>query len=265
MPHVIITGGSSGIGLTVARLYRARGARVTLIARGAGLLDEALALLGTGETAAEAADVADRAALEAAIVRATERFGPCTILVSSAGIVEPGAFADQPADLFDRQIAVNLTGTANAVRAVLPSMRQAGGGRIMLVSSGAGLIGIHGYAGYCASKYALRGYAGALRSELKASGIAVSICYPPDTQTPQFVRELASRPPEAQVIMGTVKPVEAESVARGIVGAIDTGRFETFFTPTLWALARLGPLAAPLINAVFDRQIAVLGKRNRRS
>ncbi len=100
-------------------------------------------------------------ALEAAVARAIDRFGPCSVLVSSAGIVEPGAFEDQPAETFDRQIAVNLTGTANAVRAVLPAMRQAGGGRIMLVSSGAALIGIHGYAAYCASKYALRGYAGA--------------------------------------------------------------------------------------------------------
>lgn len=259
-PHVIVTGGSSGIGLAVARLYRARGARVTLIARSIDLLEEARQSLGSEGTAAEAADVADRAALEAAVSRAVARFGPCTILVSSAGIVEPGAFDGQPADLFDCQIAVNLTGTANAVRAVLPVLRQAGGGSIMLVSSGAALIGIHGYAGYCASKHALRGYAGALRSEAKADGIRVSICYPPDTQTPQLARELDSRPPEAQVIMGKVKPVSAEVVARGIVAAIDAGRFETFFTPTLWALARFGPLVSPLIHAVFDRQIAALRK-----
>ncbi len=65
--------------------------------------------------------------------------------------------------------------------------------------------------------------------------------------------------------MGTVKPVAADVVARAMVRAIDAGRFETFFTPTLWALARFGPLVSPLISAVFDRQIAALGRRKDRS
>jgi short-subunit dehydrogenase len=258
MTHVIITGGSSGIGFAVARLYAGRKARISLIARGPAALHAAtVALLASGAEAlhVEAADVADREALERAISSCQAALGPCDILICSAGIVEPARFEDQPAEVFDRQLAVNLSGSVNAARAVYDGMAARGAGHIVLVSSGAGLIGIPGYAAYCASKYALRGFAEALRFEALPKGVHVSICFPPDTQTPQLDRERAARPPEAEVIMGQVKPWSADAVAAKLVKAIDARRFEVYFGLTLLALGRFGSLVRPVLSGHFDRSI----------
>ncbi len=258
MTHVVITGGSSGIGLAVARIYVRRGYRVSLIARGAAALEAARIALDEardGRVYIATADVSDAEAVSAAIRACEAEAGPCDILICSAGIVTPSPFdAQTPAD-FDQQIAINLSGSVHAVRAVYARMCARGHGRIMLVSSGAGLIGIPGYAAYCASKFALRGFAEALRSEAKPKGVTISICFPPDTETLQLERERAARPAEAEVIMGQVKPWSAEHVATRLVRALDRGRFDVYFGLTLLALGRLAPLVRPLIDRHFDRQI----------
>lgn len=254
MRHVLVTGGSSGIGLAVAGLLVERGDRVSLIARDEERLAEAARMLSQGDEAraerifAVPADVGDGDATARAVAQATARFGPADALVASAGIVEPGRFLEQDAAAFDRQIEVNLTGVANSARAVLPDMRAKGRGRVLIVSSGAGLIGIPGYSAYCASKFALRGLAAALRAEMAPAGISVSICFPPDTLTPQFERELPLRPPEAQAMMGRVKPREAAIVARAIVAGMDRGRREIHFGLTLRLLGYFGPFAASYLD-----------------
>lgn len=254
--HVVITGGSSGIGLAVARIYAARGARLSLIARGLPALEAARDTVPSRfPVAIQAADVADAEALSAAIAACEAVHGPCTILVANAGIVEPALFDAQSAAAFAQQIDINLSGSVHAVRAVYPAMLARGSGRIMLVSSGAALIGIPGYAAYCASKSALRGFTEALAFEARPRGVSIGICYPPDTQTPQLSRELALRPPAAQVIMGRVRPWAVERVAARLVAAIESGKREEFFSPTLWALARLAPAIRPLLVTWFERRL----------
>ncbi|WP_457582249.1 SDR family oxidoreductase [Ensifer canadensis] len=261
MTHVIITGGSSGIGLAIASIYASRGARLSLIARSAEILKRAQDELASksataGNIRVETADVAKEEEVIAAIHRCEAEFGPCDILVTSAGIVEPGRFDELATANFQRQMETNFSGTVHAVRAVYAGMKRRGHGQIMMISSGAGLLGIHGYSAYCASKFALHGFAQALRSEARAHGINVSICFPPDTQTPQFERELAFRPPEAAAVMGTVSPWPAESVARKVITGIERGRFEVYFGMTLFLLGRFGPAVRPLLNWWFDRAIA---------
>ncbi|WP_075292571.1 SDR family oxidoreductase [Pararhizobium arenae] len=265
MTHVIVTGGSSGIGLAVARIFAARGAHISLLARTPELLvaarENLLATYPETKVHIESVDVADNTAVADVVLRCEALLGPCDTLVASAGIVQPGRFENMPAAVFDRQIDTNFTGSANAVRAVYGAMKARGDGRIMLVSSGAGLIGIYGYSAYSASKFALHGFAEALRAEARPHGVTVSVCFPPDTVTPQLAREIAERPPEAAVVMGKVAPWPAEAVAARIVNAIDRGTFEVFFGATLYGLGRFGSLAKPFLNRWFDRAIFRLVRR----
>lgn len=262
MTHVIITGGSSGIGLALARIYAARGAHVSLLARTVSALemarDELANIHGHGSLRIEPADVCDEEQAVAAIARCEDAQGPCDILVTSAGVVQPGRFEMLSPDAFAWQLQTNLFGSVHAVRAVYSGMKERRSGSIMLVSSGAGLIGIPGYTAYSASKFALHGFAEALRSEAKPHGVRISVCFPPDTETPQFSRELADRPLEAAVIMGRVAPWPAGTVACRIVRAVDRGEFEVFFGWTLWALGRFGSAVKPILNWWFDRAIRQL-------
>ncbi len=259
MVNVVITGGSSGIGRAVARLYLERGARVTLIGRRLERLETAKRLLAeeTGRPMDDIGivglDVADDAAVQDAIATLEAGTGPCDILVTSAGMVTPAPFDTQSGVEFRRHIDTNLHGTVHMISAVYAGMKARKRGRIMVVSSGAGLIGLHGYTAYCASKSALVGFVEALRLESRPHGIAVSICFPPDTDTPQLAEELKLRPPEAVAMMGTAGLWSAEAVARRIVRGLDRGHQEIFFTPSLYLLARFGGLAKPWIYRWFQR------------
>jgi len=257
MIHVVITGGSSGIGLSIAQVYLERKARVTLIGRSLERLETARTLLveKTGRAARDIAtvslDVADAAAVEAAAASIESDFGPCDILVTSAGMVSPAAFDIQSAADFRRHVDINLHGTVQMISALYGGMKTRRRGRIMIVSSGAALIGIHGYTAYCASKSALIGFAESLRLESRRHGIAVSICFPPDTDTPQLAEELKLRPAEAVAMMGTAGLWSADAIARRIVKGLDRGWAEVFFTPSLYLLARFGGLAKPWIYRWF--------------
>jgi NAD(P)-dependent dehydrogenase (short-subunit alcohol dehydrogenase family) len=249
--HIIVTGGSSGIGLAIAKLYADRGARVSLLARQSGRLeqarDELTAISDVDPFRIQIAsvDVASASQISDAVALCERAFGPCDILVASAGIVEPSAFDAMPAAVFDEQIATNLLGTANVVRAVYKGMKARRSGKIMMLSSGAALIGIYGYSAYCASKSGLAGFAEALRAEAGAFGIRVCVCFPPDTLTPQYHREMSMRPAEAALLMGSVKPWSAEAVATRIVRGLDRGKARIHFGWSLTALAYFGPLIKP--------------------
>lgn len=257
MVHVVITGGSSGIGLSIAQVYLEREAKVTLIGRSLERLEAAKAMLvdRSGRAAADIAllslDVADATAVAAAAPSIEREFGPCDILVTSAGMVLPAAFDTQSADDFRRHVDTNLHGTVQMISALYGSMKARRRGRIMIVSSGAALIGIHGYTAYCASKSALIGFAESLRLEARRHAITVSICFPPDTDTPQLAEELKLRPAEAVAMMGTAGLWSSEAIARRIVKGLDRGWPEVFFTPSLYLLARFGGLAKPWIYRWF--------------
>ena len=270
--HVIVTGGSSGIGLAIAKLYASRGDRISLLARHLGRLEQARAeiasLPGIDSSRIQIAsvDVASAAQTSSAVENCEASFGPCDILIASAGIVEPRTFDAMPVSVFDEQIATNLVGTANVVRAVYKGMKSRRNGRIMMISSGAALIGIFGYTAYCASKSALGGFAEALSAEAAAWGVRISICFPPDTLTPQYRREISMRSAEAEILMGSVKPWNADTVAARIVRGVDRGRAKVHFGFSLTMLAYFGPLIKPpLIWWVSRKTRKNVGKETGRS
>jgi len=257
--HAIVTGGSSGIGLATARLLAQRGLDVTLIARRKAPLAAAIAALDAVRTRQDqsfrqiSADLADSDQAARAIGEAIAALGPPDWLVASAGIARPGRFAELPREAFDEAMRINYFGAVDAVRAALPSMRARGQGRIVLVSSGAGLVGIYGYTAYAASKFALRGFAEALRAELRADRIAVSIVFPPDTDTPQLAEETLTKPPETQRITAQGGLWQPEAVARAIIRGAAASRFAITPGWRMTLLYRFGAPAAPLLRRYFDR------------
>ncbi|NTF11068.1 SDR family NAD(P)-dependent oxidoreductase [Agrobacterium rubi] len=253
MAHVIITGGSSGIGLEVARIYLSKGHRVSLMARRADILRSAKEKLLKSDVIKPddiflvAVDVCNEIEVAAAVRAAEAQNGPCDVLVTSAGRVDPQYFDVQSSDIFDAQLAVNVFGTVYAVRAVLAGMKRRRSGRIMLISSGAALIGIPAYSAYCASKSALTGFAEALRLEARGYGVSVSICYPPDTLTPQYEREIVLRPHAAQVMMGAVRPWRPEKVAQLLVDGTERGKRQVHFGLTLKLLSYFAAFIKPVM------------------
>lgn len=261
--HAVISGGSSGIGLALGRRLAEAGWDLTILARDA----DRLALARSELTArfantrqrlfADAVDVADSERVEASVRAAVEALGPPSLLIASAGIVAPGLFSDLPLSAFRRTMEVNYFGTLHLVRAALPAMRQARGGRIVMIASGAALVGVYGYTSYAPSKFAVRGFAEALRSELAPDGIAVSVVYPPDTDTPQLREELRQRPETTSLIAGKAKVLSADAVADAILRGVKRNRFAIAPGWEMSALALLHSLVGPLLHRYwFDPLIA---------
>jgi NAD(P)-dependent dehydrogenase (short-subunit alcohol dehydrogenase family) len=189
--HVLVTGGSSGIGLATARLLARRGARVFLIARSAARLTAATAAITVeGGTAAYAiADVADRAALRAAIDTAESAFGPVAGLFANAG--SGGRFAplaEYDDEQFETVLRTNLTSVYWAMKRVLPAMLARGSGSIVVTGSLASARGMPFNAAYVASKHAVTGLARAAAAEAAARNVRVNCVLPGLIETPMLMQ-----------------------------------------------------------------------------
>ncbi len=258
--HVLITGGSSGIGLSLARQAVQAGARVSLVARDRSKLDAAAARIAlespAGRIFVASADVSVEAEVLAAIAASEAALGPVDVLITSAGIARPGYFEEVPVAVFERTMAVNYLGTVYPLKALVPAMRARGNGAVVLISSGAGLVGLFGYTPYAPTKFALRGLAEALRGELKPAGVHVMIVYPPDTDTPQLVEENLTKPVETKALTAGGGLWTADAVAAVTLKGLANRRFTVTPGAQLTILLWLQSLLAPLLNWSFDRVAA---------
>jgi 3-dehydrosphinganine reductase len=258
MPHAIVTGGSSGIGLAVVEQLASAGWRISVIA----LDDTDLARLDDAPPASrhplhlEAADVGDRAAVTGAVHRALGAHGPCDLLVTSAGVTRPGRFLELDPTEFERQLRINYLGTLWAVRAVVPSMVDRGHGHVVMIASFAALAGIYGYSAYAPSKYAVRGLAETLRTELKPDGVRVSCVYPTDVDTPMLAGEEPLKPPETRALSSNAATLSPGQVAAAILRGVRRGRVEIFGDRWSCLLALLARSVPGVGRAVLDRTVA---------
>ncbi|MEU6315646.1 SDR family oxidoreductase [Streptomyces sp. NPDC047014] len=171
----VVTGAARGIGAALARQLSDAGMLVALLGREEASLRAVARTLPHGSTCIEA-DVTDDAALRAAAREVESRLGPASAVVANAGIAVGGPFDRTPAELWQRVIDVNLTGSANTARAFLPQLARTRG-YFLQVASTAALGSAPMMSAYCASKAGVESFALALRSEVEPEGIAVGIAY----------------------------------------------------------------------------------------
>ena len=180
--HALITGAARGIGAEISRRLASSGAELTLLGRG----PEALAALADelpAGTHCVVADVCDPDQVKAAFASATARFGPVAILVNNAGQAQSAPFQKTSLELWNRMIAVNLTGSFLCTQAALPPMLALGWGRIVNIASTAGQRGYAYVAAYTAAKHGVVGLTRALALEVAKKGITVNAVCPGYTET----------------------------------------------------------------------------------
>jgi 3-hydroxybutyrate dehydrogenase len=182
--HALVTGGGSGIGLAIAGRLAALGASLTLVGRAIDRLEAAAAALeGSASCDAVQADVGDATAVRRAFETLDKRGHTLQILVNNAGVAKSAKFAETDEPVWDEMLRVNLTGVYHCIRAALPRIVAAGGGRIVTIASTAGLIGYPYVSAYCAAKHGVVGLTRALAAEYAMRGVTVNAVCPGYTDT----------------------------------------------------------------------------------
>lgn len=263
--NIIVTGGSSGIGLSLVKELVNLGSNVWVIARNEDKildLQNQLAeknklinyFLADVRNLTEIENIASEMQKEGKVIHG---------LINSAGVAEPAEFGKMSIDKYHWQMDVNYFGTVQCVMAFLPLMKP--GSFIVNISSIAGYLGVYGYTAYGASKFAVRGFSDILRSELKPKNINVSIVFPPDTQTAQLEYESKYKPEITKIISGTAKVMSSEKVANEIINGISKKKYQIFpgFDSKLaYHLSNfLGPLVFPLMDFMVSQAMKKLNRK----
>jgi 3-oxoacyl-[acyl-carrier protein] reductase len=230
---VAITGATAGIGRATARQLVAKGARVALGGRRSERLDELVAELGSDNAVGVVMDVrvpADNARLVAA---ALETWGRLDSVVPNAGIGSYGGILDMADEQLAEMMDTNYAGTVWTVRAAVPTLLEAGGGDIVIVSSVAGFRGGEDEAVYAGTKHAQVGFAGSLDRELRAKGVRVTLICPAGTGT-----EFAVGAGRVEDDARFADWLTADDVAHAIVTTLEQPRTLRTAIWTLWSMGQ---------------------------
>jgi uncharacterized oxidoreductase len=214
--RVLVTGGSSGIGLAIARVFLAKGAKVVVTGRRPDTLATAVAeLKASGSVWGVSADVGTATGRAATLKQALDALGGLDILVNNAGGVRAGRLETTSEADIEAMVAVDLLAPILLTRAALPALRASGDAVVVNVASGIALIGAPFYTTYAAVKAGLARFGEALRRELKGEGVHVLTAYPGGTDTPMMKSNRAgpelgfSREPASDVAEAIIVGIEA--------------------------------------------------------
>lgn len=252
--HVLVTGGSAGIGLDIAKEYARSGANVTIVARNLSKLQQAQKELQQSckpgrKVCIAAVDVGS--SLESVVSKlapAIAEQGEVDVLINNAGTSVSGTFDSVDVKEFSNMFNVNVIGSVNVTRAVLAGMKTRPQGRIVFVSSQVAQAALYGYTAYAASKWALRGLAEALQMEVRPFNILVSVAFPPDTNTPGYEVEMQTKPEILRKLSESGSVFSSQQVAKDIHRFSTIGYFNISTGLDGWLLRMLHPGMSPINN-----------------
>ncbi|MEX2536623.1 MAG: glucose 1-dehydrogenase [Trueperaceae bacterium] len=218
----VVVGGSSGIGAAAAELFAAAGALVGIFGRNEQAAKEVLGRLPEGSKGSWfACDATDERSVKRAFADLERKFGPPTILVNSAGLLESGTAEDTSRQLWDEIFDVNVTATFLCAREAARVMRRQGHGSIINVSSEAGLMGIRGLAAYSAAKAAVIELSRCMALDLADAGVRVNCVCPGTTRTPMVLNAIAkTHDPAAALARYEARPLGRLGTPQEIAMAI---------------------------------------------
>lgn len=263
--HVVITGGSSGIGRSAALQVAREGGRVAIVARNQARLDATLAELngiGEGGHVAYSVDVTDEHAVTAMVASVLADLGHVDVLICNSGFARCGAVSDMSVETFRQMMDTNFFGHLHVTRALVPHFKQRKSGTISLVTSMLGFMSIYGYAAYSASKYAIVGFADGLRQEMLPYNVGVNVFYPPTTDTPGLATENESKPELTWAIEGQSRQFTPDQVAATLLAAIAKGAYTSMIGVDSWAIYWLSRWVPSLVRFVVDRDVWSFVKKN---
>lgn len=249
--HVLVTGGSRGIGACLVAEARARGAQVTAVARSADPLAQVTSAHGA---AAVVADLGDPDEREALLGRVEAEHGPVDVLACNAGVHATAGLLEVTAAALEELVAVNLLAPLELVRQALPGMLERGRGHVLLMSSGFSTITAPGLAPYAATKAGVSHFAAGLVAELRGTPVGVTVVEPGPVRTRMLAaidaHPLAGPAVRRLVHLGLTRVVEREEVARRALDGVAAGHRHVVvprrMTPALalgWVPRALGELA----------------------
>jgi short-subunit dehydrogenase len=253
MRVIAITGASAGIGRATALRLARDGAAVAICARRTDRLDAAAAeiVAAGGQALAMAADVTRAEDMNAFVTRTVERFGRLDVMICNAGFGIAGTIDDIAPEQMQKLMDINYTGTYHATRAALPLFRRQCSGHVIMVSSIVGKRGVPFMGAYAATKFAQVGLAECLRSELRGSGIHVSVVFPVSTESEFF--DVMSRETGTTVTRAHGPRQSVEQVAEAIAKAIRRPIPEVYPHAKSRALVILNALAPGITDGVVKR------------
>jgi NAD(P)-dependent dehydrogenase (short-subunit alcohol dehydrogenase family) len=259
----VITGGSRGLGLALARAFLDRGAKVALLARDPEALERARQLLaGMGQVLVHACDVREEKQVKQAITAVCQELGEVDVLVNNAGTITVGPMDTMAVDEYRESLEVFFWGPFHTTLAVIPQMRKRGSGRIVNISSIGGRISLPHLLPYSVGKFALAGFSEGLRAELIRDNIYVTTVYPGlmRTGSPRNAEFKGKHRAEyTWFLLSEAAPglsINADRAARQIVHACEAGRAEL----TLTVPAKLAIKLHSLFPGVSARVLAAINR-----
>jgi len=254
----LVSGGSKGIGRATALEIARLGGSVCILARNEESVLETAQVIGDTLISDKqfvetiVCDATDAEQLRPMIDALVDHRGVPDYLLNVVGYAYPKHFTDLTLPDFKKNMDINYYGQLVPTMLMVPYMVKKQKGHVSFVSSIAGFLGLVGYASYSPTKFAVVGLAEVLRHELKPKNIQISMLYPPDTDTPGFVEENKTKPPETAILSETAKLYTPEQVAVQYVQGLLKNKMHIFVGEGRW-IWRLFRWFPGLVYAIMDQ------------